>query len=204
LLRINQLKREHLIRSKLAKDLHDDLGSTLNSIKVYSNLALIKKEEQHLQQIKESTQEAISGVRDIMWVLDDHKDNVADLLQRIRQFALPLCEANGIHYIQQVQSGIVSYKLEQEERRSLYLIIKEAINNTIKYANATEVYLSIEQYRKGKLYIQIKDAGQGFNITEPGEGNGLKNMKFRAERIGYDFAINSVINQGTLIELKKH
>jgi two-component system NtrC family sensor kinase len=67
LFRVRQLKREHLIRTKLSKDLHDDLGSTLNSIKVYTNLALIKKEEQHLQKIKESAQEAITGVRDIMW-----------------------------------------------------------------------------------------------------------------------------------------
>jgi signal transduction histidine kinase len=204
LFRLNQIKREHLIRTKLAKDLHDDLGSTLNSIKVYTNLALIKKEEQHLQHIKESTQEAIGGVRDIIWVMDDHKDNVADLLVRLRQFAIPLCEANGIHYIQQVNDEASSYKLRQEEKKNLYLIIKEAINNTIKYARANEVLLTMSLSSKRKLFIQIKDNGLGFDLMQASEGNGLKNMKFRAEQIGYYFTIDSVINQGTIIELKKH
>ncbi|MCU7549960.1 tetratricopeptide repeat protein [Chitinophagaceae bacterium LB-8] len=203
-LRVNQLKREQMIRTKLSKDLHDDLGSTLNSIKVYTNLALIKKEDVHLLKIKESTQEAISGVRDIMWVLDDRKDVISDLLQRIRQFAVPLCEANDIKYIQQIPEEVLYYKLDQEEKRSLYLIVKEAINNTVKYAKASEVHLTMELYLKGKLCIQIKDNGQGFDVTEPGEGNGLKNMKYRAERIGYYFNINAVIGQGTIIELKKH
>lgn len=204
LFRVRQLKRENLIRTKLSKDVHDDLGSTLNSIKVYTNLALIKNEKQHLQKIKESAQEAISGVRDIMWVLDDRKDNVADLLTRIRQFAIPLCEANDIRYVQQVNDEALHQRLQQEEKRNLYLIIKEAINNTIKYAKTNEVYLTMELSNKRKLLIQIKDTGTGFNPNQASEGNGLRNMKFRAEQLGYNFSMDSLIDQGTIIELKKN
>lgn len=203
LLRINHLKKEHLIRTKLSKDLHDDLGGTLNSIKVYTNIALIQKEEQYLQNIKEGTQEAISCVRDIIWVLNDQKDNMADLLIRVQQFAAPLCESNNIRYIQQIEDEAYSYKLEQEEKRNLYLIIKEFINNTIKYANAGEIYLIAKLFNKRKLCIQVKDNGRGFDLSKKSEGNGLKNMKYRAEQTGYDFTMRSIVSQGTFIELKK-
>ncbi len=88
--RINQLKKEQQIRSKLASDLHDDLGSTMNSVKVYANLAIMEKQqEKYLFKIKEGTQEAITSIRDIIWVLDDSKDSVEHLLSRINHFASP-------------------------------------------------------------------------------------------------------------------
>ena len=83
-IRINQLKKEKEIRTHLASDLHDDLGSTLNSVKVYANMAMLEKENnKYLEKIKESTQEAISGVRDIIWILDDKKDSMDHLVTRI-------------------------------------------------------------------------------------------------------------------------
>lgn len=204
LLHIKQLKREHMIRTELAKDLHDDLGSTLNSIKVYTNYAIMKKGEvQPLEKINETIQEAIISIRDIIWVLDDRKNNVIDLIARINQFAVPLCAANEVKYIQNIEDQALPYKLQQEEKRNLYLVIKEAINNTIKYANTSELILAIRIYNKGKLLIQIKDTGSGFDLGQASEGNGLKNMKFRAEQIGYSFSIRSAIHEGTVIEVRK-
>jgi hypothetical protein len=128
--RINQLKKEEKIRKQVAGDLHDELGSTLNSVKIFANLALLEKENTtHLEKIKESTQSAISGVKDIIWVLDDKRDTLDHLLGRIDQFARPICEAAGISYKQQ-SGGNESYKLGKEEKRNLYMIIKESINNS--------------------------------------------------------------------------
>jgi signal transduction histidine kinase len=129
---------------------------------------------------------------------------VADLLTRIRQFAIPLCEANGIQYLQQVSDDTLHYTLQQEEKRNLYLIIKEAINNTIKYAKANEVSLNMKLSHKGTLSIQIKDTGICFNVNQSTDGNGLNNMKFRAEQLGYSFTMDSFIDQGTIINLKKN
>jgi ligand-binding sensor domain-containing protein/two-component sensor histidine kinase len=198
--RINHLKKEEKIRIQVASDLHDELGSTLNSVKVFTNLALMEKENKsHLEKIKEATQSAISGVKDIIWVLDDKRDTLDHLLVRINQFARPICEANGISYNQQ-SGGNENYKLGKEEKRNLYMIIKESINNSIKYAECSVIELLIKN-NGGKLSISISDDGKGFDKNETTSGYGLRNMKHRAGEIGYHAEINSSPGNGTLIYL---
>jgi two-component sensor histidine kinase/ligand-binding sensor domain-containing protein len=203
-LRINQLKKEEKIRSRLASDLHDDLGSTLNSIKVYSNLALMQRENSdHLIKIKQSTQDAISGIRDIIWVLDDKKDTVEDLLNRVKQFAVPLCDANGVRFITDADSAFHHHKLGKEEKRNLYMILKESINNSIKYAGCSTIRLQL-MVETRKLKIEISDDGRGFDNTKNNEGNGLKNINTRAKEIGYSSRIISSPGQGTRVILAKN
>jgi ligand-binding sensor domain-containing protein/two-component sensor histidine kinase len=202
--RIAQLKKEDKIRSRLASDLHDDLGSTLNSIKVYSNLALMQRDNpDHLVKIKQSTQDAISGIRDIIWVLDDKKDTVEDLLNRVKQFAAPLCDANQVKFITEADSAFHHHKLGKEEKRNLYMILKESINNSIKYAECATIRLQLTAEAR-KLKIVITDDGKGFNNTKASEGNGLKNISTRAKEIGYTSRIISSAGQGTRIILTKN
>lgn len=201
-LRIAQLKKENQIRTKLASDLHDDLGSTMNSIKVYSNLALMDKQEKHLYKIKEGAQEAIISIRDIIWVLDDSMDIIENLFARIDQFASPLCEANDIFYQSEVSEEARKYKLGQEERRSLYMMLKEAVNNTVKYADARSIHIQCS-LKKGKPFLLVKDNGKGFAMGKVHEGNGLKNMNRRAGQIHYAITISSAAGQGTSIALQK-
>jgi signal transduction histidine kinase len=202
-LRIRQLKKEEKIRRQLASDLHDDLGSTLNSVKVYANLALMEKENTtHLQKIKESTQEAISGVRDMIWILDDKKDSPGDLLGRIKQFAEPLCMANHISFTAITDPSASGYQLGKEEKRYLYMILKESVNNSIKYADGRNitVHVSVSQ---NKLSVMIVDDGKGFDAQTVKEGNGLKNIRNRAQEIHYRVAIDSSPGNGTRIHLQK-
>jgi ligand-binding sensor domain-containing protein/two-component sensor histidine kinase len=202
-IRINQLNKEKEIRSHLASDLHDDLGSTLNSVKVYANMAMIEKDNpQHLEKIKESAQQAIAGVRDIIWVLDDKKDNLDHLLTRISQFAGPLSEADHISFRQEVDESLYGYILGKEEKRNLYMIMKEAINNSIKYAGCKKIQLTISK-SDGKLTITITDDGTGFNKEKITEGSGLKNIMNRSKEIGYEASINTLPGKGTTLHLKK-
>lgn len=198
-LRINQLKKEQRIRTKIASDLHDDLGSTMNSVKVYANLALMEKQaDKYLPLIKDGTQNAINGIRDIIWVLDDTKDSIEQLLARISNFAVPLCEANHIKYKQELSDNARDHKLGQEERRNLYMIMKEAVNNTIKYSGATNLDITVS-LKKGKPTIQIRDNGKGFDTSLNSDGNGLKNMNCRAREIKYDCQIDSAPGKGTTL-----
>lgn len=200
--RINHLKKEEEIRIQVAGDLHDELGSTLNSVKVFTNLALMEKENKsHLEKIKEATQSAISGVKDIIWVLDDKRDTLDHLLGRINQFAGPICEAAGISYKQQ-PGGNENYKLGKEEKRNLYMIIKESINNSIKYAECSAIELLIKN-NGGKLSISISDDGKGFDKSGTTSGYGLRNIKHRAGEIGYQVEFNSSPGSGMLIYLEK-
>jgi len=200
--RINNLKKAERVRIQVASDLHDELGGTLNSVKVFTNLALMEKNNtSHLEKIKEATQSAITGVKDIIWVLDDKRDTLDHLLGRINQFARPICEAAGISYKQ--QSGVNDdYKLGKEEKRNLYMIIKESINNSIKYADCSTIELLIKN-NGGKLSISISDDGKGFNKSGTTGGYGLKNIIYRSAEIGYHAEINSSPGNGTLIYLKK-
>lgn len=203
-IRINQLKKEQQIRTRLASDLHDDLGSTMNSVKVYTNLALMEKQaDKYLPLIKDGTQDAINGIRDIIWVLDDRKDTIEHLVARVSSFAMPLCEANGISFRTDISDNARDVKLGQEERRNLYMMLKEAVNNAIKYSGCSNLVLSVNASRKTALYC-LQDDGKGFEPGKTREGNGLKNMERRAKEIRYHLSIQSAPGNGTRIELTKN
>jgi signal transduction histidine kinase len=201
--RINQLKKEERIRSRLARDLHDDLGSTLNSVKVYTNLAIMEQDkDKHLSKVKYNIQEAITSIRDLIWVLDDSKDSVQDLFLRASQFGSPLCEAHNMRYKQDISDDARNHKLQRDEKRNLYMILKEATNNACKYADATQFAISVQLSGK-KPIITIADNGNGFDLLTANDGNGLKNISSRAVQIRYKFSIHSSIGAGTQIRLEK-
>lgn len=200
--RLRQLKKEQTIRTKLASDLHDDLGSTLNSVKVYTNLALMENDkDKYINKIKESAQEAITGVKDMIWVLDDRKDTVEDLFSRVSQFASPLCEVHAIAYNYEIDDNARHHKLSGAEKRNLYMILKESVNNTCKYSQATTIKIHFSANRK-KPDLTIKDNGKGFDQGVITEGNGLKNMKLRARQINFMIEMQST-QSGTEIHLQK-
>lgn len=197
---IRQRNETQRMRVKLASDLHDDLGSLLNSVHIYTELALIKGETSYLYKIKESTEEAINGIRNIIWQLDDHDNTFSNLVSRITDFASPLCQAKNINFKMEMTKEAFTYQLSEEEKRNLYLIIKEAVNNSIKYASAKliQVVIGIE---KDKPVINIKDDGKGFQSASTRHGNGIRNMKARAAWLHYDLLIQSLL--GTSIQLQK-
>ncbi|MBL0267370.1 MAG: hypothetical protein IPP99_01455 [Chitinophagaceae bacterium] len=202
-IRVNQLRKEEKIRNQLASDLHDDLGSTLNSIKVHSNLAMMdKNNSNHLLLIKQGTQDAINGVRDIIWVLDDKKDLLGDILTRVTQFAEPLCFAQKIQYRAVMEDESFSVKFGKEEKRNLYMIMKESINNSLKYAECSNIIIQCSKPDK-KLKIEISDDGRGFESLVPGTGYGLQNIRNRAKLVGYQASILSEPGKGTRIVLQK-
>lgn len=199
-MKFKQKHEKEKLRIKLASDLHDDLGSILNSVSIYTDLALIKGESTYLHKIKESTQEAISGVRNIIWQLDDKDTSFSNLISRINCFASFLCQAKQIRFKAEMGKEAFLYQLQEEEKRNLYMIIKEAINNSVKYSNAKEILLNID-LDKGKPVIIIKDDGKGCNEIPNVSGNGITNMKTRARCIRYQISIQSLA--GTIIKLRK-
>ncbi|MBL0183746.1 MAG: hypothetical protein IPP96_16255 [Chitinophagaceae bacterium] len=190
--RIAQIKKQHEIRKNIATDLHDDLGSTLNSVKVFTNLAISGiKQEESLQQVKDNLTEATMSLRDMIWVLDDSLDTVDELITRLKQFAIPVAAASNIEAIIKADSEVNSRQLIKEEKRNLFLICKEAINNSIKYSGASRIDVTITGSGK-KIQIVVADNGKGFNVDEVKKGYGLKNMQYRAGQIKYKVILNSL------------
>lgn len=200
-MRLHQLSREEAIRRKLSNDLHDDLGSTLNSVKIHANLAMADPgNEVFLQRVKEGTQQAIVSTRDLIWVLDDKKDTVDHLITRVMTFAEPLCDAQGITLTRNISETAWNFKLGKEEKRNLYMILKESINNSIKYANCRNIRIEILQDGK-RLHISVSDDGAGFNQETVTPGNGTNNIKSRARDAGYEALIRTAPGMGTTVEL---
>ncbi len=201
--RLLQLNKQHQIRKDIASDLHDDIGSTLNSVKIFAHLAMKDREkEPHLERIEHSLAEASAGLRDLIWVLDDTQDNVQELLERIKKFALPVCHANNIEFRCTVTEDLAGRPLSKNVKRNLLLILKEAVNNSLKYAACTRIELCVDADRN-KLVVSVRDNGKGFVDDEITPGYGLRNIRQRAVQIRFKVVIHSAPAEGTSVVLKE-
>lgn len=202
LYRINTIRQQQLIRQNISSDLHDDIGSILNTIKVFTQLARRGPDtESWLSHIESSLAQAVVALRDMIWVLDDSQDTLYQFLERLRQFALPAAIANGMQ-LDVAAEGEVTRMLLKEEKRNLLLVAKESVNNSIKYARCSRIVVRIST-SGNSVTLRIADDGIGFDPSQPVEGNGLKNIRRRATKIHYTVAIDSAPGAGTRITLHK-
>ncbi|MDX1942595.1 MAG: two-component regulator propeller domain-containing protein [Saprospiraceae bacterium] len=200
-----QERRVAIIRERIARDLHDDMGSALSSIRFFSEFARSKVANPEvspiLQRISESAATLSESMQDIIWAINTKNDQLDDLVTRMRQFGLKILEARGIDFKVHVSEGFRPTRLNIGQRRNIYLIFKEAINNAAKYADCNHVELHID-LTANQLRVIIEDNGKGFNEQEVERGNGLNNMRKRAAEIGGTLDVKSQNAKGTMIELK--
>jgi len=200
--RIGQIKKQQEIRKGIASDLHDDIGGTLNALKVYSHLA--RKEpnkDEYLGRIEESLTQATSGLRDMVWVLDDPDDSLSGIADRLRKFAMPVALVKGIQLDWEVEEESPRV-ISKTEKQHLFMIAKEAINNAIKYAECKTIRVRLRQY-KHVISLVVQDDGKGFDVSVAAAGNGLRNIRFRAQQIRYTANILSFPGGGTTVEVRK-
>jgi signal transduction histidine kinase len=197
-----QLKLQTL-RNKIASDLHDDIGSTLSSISIFSQMAQQQSKEviPMLETIGENSRKMLDSMADIVWTINPENDEFEKIVLRMRSFAYELLGAKNIDFEFNADDDITKAKLTMDVRKNLYLIFKEATNNMVKYSGADKATFSIKG-EKNYLTMLIRDNGKGFDTKQSPNGNGLKNMKKRAEEIGAWFMIDSLPGNGTTIELK--
>ncbi|MBS1758599.1 MAG: hypothetical protein JST23_00645 [Bacteroidetes bacterium] len=203
--RLNHVRKLTLLRNEISLNLHDDIGSTLSSISILSSIALSqekdKKNQSMLEEIKDNSIAMMEKMDDIVWSINPKNDNLQNLLLRIRTFAGKLFEAKKIHYQIDFKENMNGVRMKMDERQHLHLIMKEAINNLIKYAACTEAGISAS-FTSSVLLIKIWDNGIGFDNNAQTNGNGLMNMKKRANALGAVLDIQSQANKGTTISLK--
>ena len=137
---------------------------------------------------------------DIVWTINPDNDQFEKIISRMKSFAFELLGAKNIDFEFAADENVANMKLPMEVRKNLYLIFKEATNNMVKYAGASKAMFAIKG-GKNDLTMMIRDNGRGFDINRSTEGNGLKNMKKRAEEIGGQLTIDSYPGNGTTIQL---
>ena len=196
-----QLKLQKL-RNKIAADLHDDVGSTLSSIYLFSEMARQQSKEvmPMLDTISESSKKMLDAMADIVWTIHPENDELEKIILRMRSFAYELLMTKQMDFEFDADETLNNLKLSMEVRKNLYLIFKEATNNMVKYSQADYAHFSLSESNR-QLTMEIKDNGKGFEMNSLSTGNGLKNMKKRADEIGGKLRIESGINKGTRIQL---
>ena len=200
--RLEQMKKVQIIRNNIASDLHDDIGSTLNSISIYSEVAKQQagKDIPALELIGVNSRKIIESMSDIVWTINPENDSFEKIIIRMRSFAYQLLRVKKVEYTFEVDEKLNSIALPMQVRKNFYLVFKEAITNVVKYSEASRV--SIDLFEKNKIImLRIRDNGKGIPVNAQTLGNGLMNMTRRAKEISAELNIISANDGGTEIEL---
>jgi ligand-binding sensor domain-containing protein/two-component sensor histidine kinase len=204
-IKINQLLHLQQLRLDIARDLHDDVGSTLSSINMTSSMAnrLVKSGKDQIDlfhTIQSASGKAMEMMNEIVWSIKPENDKPEMMISRMRQYASEILEPAGIDFQFNIQEKSYQGLIPLNIRRDLFMIFKEALNNLAKYSQAKESKINME-FDRGELKLIIEDNGVGFDVNQTPRGNGLKNMEERAKTIGAKYKLVSTPGTGTRIEL---
>ncbi len=200
-------KMEEELRGQIAADFHDELGTRITRISLFSEILkndlrdIDQNNRNYLNKISENADGLYNETRDFIWQLDPNKDTLLDFISRIKKFADELFEESGIQF--ELQNKIIDsekIKLNMEWRRHLIRIFKEAIHNALKYSDCRNILFEISKRDKDLVFV-FQDDGKGFDLSKKSEGNGLVNMQKRADMIGANFDIQSSFGTGTIIKV---
>ncbi len=201
--RIAQQQKHLSERMRISSDLHDEIGSTLSSIAMYSTFAKQKPAEvpHILEEISNSSQEMIDDMNDIIWTINPLNDSFKKIIERLRNYSSGMAQTKNIMLHFDSDDELYDIALSMEHRKNIFLICKEAINNAVKYSDCKNLYVKFVKKQK-VLFAEVSDDGNGFETTNNGEGNGLKNMRKRAADMKAKISICSKNNSGTKINLE--
>ncbi len=197
-------KKLQTIRDNIAKDLHDEIGSTLTSIKILAQVSynnLQKNPEKAADMIAKITEQSThmqQGMSDIVWAIAPHNDKLEKIVIRMREYISQTLEVKNIRTTFLIEENVLSKRLAMDQRKDFFLMFKEAVNNVVKYANAQTVRIEIKEVNH-IIQMSIEDDGIGFDDSRITSSNGLKNMRTRALALNGHMEISSVLGKGTII-----
>lgn len=202
--RIKQQLKEVKVRNQLAADLHDEVGSSLSSILLLSKMAAKENapdgNKTMLEKISGNTKEVIDKMGDIVWMMNPKYDEGGNMREKLEQYISRMRDVAVFKIHLEIDAAFDSIKFPMETRKAIFLIIKEAVNNSLKYAEASNVFIKLMPAEKNMLLV-ITDDGKGFTITETVAGNGLGTMALRAKDVKGNFELVSAEGKGTEIKI---
>ncbi|CAN5716309.1 hypothetical protein BH10BAC2_BH10BAC2_17340 [soil metagenome] len=202
--KLKQRMKELELRGKIAANLHDDVGSTLSSIRMYSDIVNNQVKVTNpqstllLDKISSNSKEMIENMSDIVWMIKPGNDEFKNIENRMLNFANDLCTPAEINFEFSKDAATDAVHISMEQRRDIYLIFKEAVNNAVKYSGCHNIHAAIN-LQNDQLEIRISDDGKGFDINIVKNGNGLSNMQKRTAAHKGKFNITSAKDEGTEI-----
>jgi signal transduction histidine kinase len=187
-------------RNRIAKEIHDDIGSGLTSIRLLSEIALVKQNNKdELNKISSNANELVNNLNEIIWSINSKNDTIPNLLAYIRSHMVDYLEPYDLKLSINIPPDVPNVEISGEDRRNIFMVIKECFTNIAKHANATAVNFTVQV--RDQLIFTIKDDGKGFNSRDilPFK-NGIRNMKERIEHVGGEMDIWG--KNGTTITIK--
>jgi len=198
-----QMERE---RSRIARDMHDDVGSELSKISIacenvkkqYTSDMMLMND---LSEIQNSSTQLVNNIGNIIWALNPINNNALSLVGYLREYASDYLEMHGVSLLFEAPELSVDHLLHHETRTHLFMAFKECLHNIVKHAAATNVRIKIS-LEVNVFSCRIEDNGKGFTSNRNGgSGNGLRNIRQRMHEIGGDFTLSSKAGEGTIIQL---
>lgn len=208
--RVARLIELERVRTRIATDLHDDIGSNLSLIAMLSEVARNQAAKdspeivERLALVARTSLESVDAMSDIVWAVNPKRDHLHDLTERMRRFASDTFTARDIEFEFSTPDASQDIRLGADLRRQVYMIFKESVNNIAKHSRCTQADIGLG-IRGSYLILKLSDNGKGFDIEKAGDGyggNGLTTMRRRAETIGGTLEIVSQQGKGTIITLK--
>jgi signal transduction histidine kinase/ligand-binding sensor domain-containing protein len=206
-LRLRRLLGVERVRTRIASDLHDDLGSSLSQIAVLSEVARLRvatgdgaETASSLERIGGLSRASIDALGDIVWAIDPHKDTLLDLTQRLRRLVGDVMEPTGLTFSFQAEPSADGLRLGADLRREVFLVCKESLHNVVRHAQARRVDVRLAR-DDSALVLTVGDDGRGFDPAAPADGHGLASMRRRAGALGGRLEIVSAPGRGTMLTL---
>jgi signal transduction histidine kinase/ligand-binding sensor domain-containing protein len=203
--RVAQVLQMATMRTRIATDLHDDIGANLTRISILSDVARDQQgdrdpdSDQPLSSISRIARESVSSMSDIVWAIDPRRDSLLDLVRRMRRHAEEVFARDTVLTIEAPDADR-DLKLGAAVRRDVLLVFKEAVNNAARHAHCSRVAI-VFRVEGPRLFLSIADDGAGFDASTPGEGQGLTSMRRRAEALGGVLTVTSGPDRGTAVAL---
>jgi ligand-binding sensor domain-containing protein/two-component sensor histidine kinase len=204
--RIARLLEFERLRTRLATDLHDEIGSNLSQIAVLSEVVQQQVQNvapsvpERLSHIASVSRQSVEAMGDIVWALDPQRDSLTDLAQRMRRFANDLLTPRDVAVRFESPSSRQDLALEADIRRDLFLFFKECVHNVVRHAEATEAHVVFDVGPR-RLVLAVRDNGKGFSLGDGSHGLGQRSMRQRALRLGGQLDVTSTNGHGTCITL---
>jgi ligand-binding sensor domain-containing protein/signal transduction histidine kinase len=204
--RVARLRALERLRVQIAADLHDDVGARLTKVAMVTELVdhlttEADRSKPHVRNIARTTREIIQAMDEIVWTINPKNDTLDNLANYMFQYAQEYFQNSGVRCRVDLPAGLPDRAVSTEERHNLFMVIKEALNNVLKHAQATEVRIGLAA-SEGRVTFTVTDNGRGFLPgTGNGSGNGLENMKQRLDRIGGRLVLESQPGAGTKITM---
>jgi signal transduction histidine kinase/ligand-binding sensor domain-containing protein len=203
--KMEQLERQRAVereRARIAKDIHDDLGANLTLIAVLGDLAKKEKAEARIEKMSSTARQAVKSLDEIVWAVNPRNDTLAHLIDYTAQFMTDYLRDAGIRCLLDVPEQIPAREVPSNVRHNIFLVVKEALQNIVKHARATEVWLRVSTIPAG-LRLVIEDNGCGFAGPSPDAwADGLGNMRQRLTEIGGECRVESRVGAGTVITIE--